>query len=103
MKARGVHAGNFMLAANILLSGNNYNKVALLCRFMNIGVVSESLFHIIQALYFCNAINTYWNEKLDQTHAKMKDKEIVICGKFKVPFINIVDDGCDVTVSAFYR
>ena len=40
-----------MLATNILLSGNNFAKVALLFKFMNLGMVSWVQFERIQALY----------------------------------------------------
>ena len=37
-------AGDFLLATNISLSGNNYTKVALLFRFMRMETVSQSQF-----------------------------------------------------------
>lgn len=40
----GMQAGDFLLASNIILSGNNYAKVALLFRFMNMGIVERSTF-----------------------------------------------------------
>ncbi|XP_078123337.1 uncharacterized protein LOC144528554 isoform X1 [Sander vitreus] len=40
----GMSAGDFLLGANILLSGNSYAKVSLLFRFMNMGVVPPLAF-----------------------------------------------------------
>ena len=51
LRKRGVYAGDFLFATNILLFGKNYEKVALLFRFMNLGMVSRVQFERIQALY----------------------------------------------------
>ncbi|KAG1928634.1 hypothetical protein F2P79_023504 [Pimephales promelas] len=41
----GMQAGDFLLSTNILLSGNNYTKVALLFKFMNIQMVMAEMTH----------------------------------------------------------
>ena len=37
LSLKGTSAGDFLLATNILISGNNYQKIALLFKFMNLG------------------------------------------------------------------
>ena len=51
IRKKGSYAGDFLLATNILLSGNNYAKVALLFRFMHMSMVSRTQFERVQALY----------------------------------------------------
>jgi len=39
-----MQAGDFMMATNVLLSGNNYYKVAHLFNYMNMGFVGKNTF-----------------------------------------------------------
>ena len=59
----GMLAGDFMLASNILLSGNNYGKVSLLFQFMNMGMVDRSSFFLIQDTYCVDTIKECWEER----------------------------------------
>nr|XP_054598020.1 uncharacterized protein LOC107391653 isoform X3 [Nothobranchius furzeri] len=58
----GFLAGDFMLACNILLSGNYFSKIALLFKFMNMGMVSAHNFFKIQDAYCVNAIKDFWEK-----------------------------------------
>ncbi|KAK7124653.1 hypothetical protein R3I94_018890 [Phoxinus phoxinus] len=65
------HAGgDFMLSSNILLSRNNYRKVALLFKFMSMGMVTESTFYRIQDAYCIEPVQEYW----DKTRAEVLDR-----------------------------
>ncbi|XP_077065699.1 uncharacterized protein LOC143718569 [Siphateles boraxobius] len=61
----GMHAGDFLLSTNILLSGNNFTKVALLFKFMNIKIVNRTTFHRLQGHYCVDTIKDFW-----ETHRK---------------------------------
>ncbi|CAH1243083.1 Hypp7037 [Branchiostoma lanceolatum] len=77
----GLQGGDFMQAANILLSGNNFGKYSLMCKFMNMGCVNESTFHKIQAQYCVNTIDDYWREKLQGIIQTLRNKdEVVLLG-----------------------
>lgn len=52
-----------MLASNILLSGSNYSKVALLFKFMNIGMVDRNTYRTIQDTCCVDTIKEVWNNK----------------------------------------
>ncbi|ESO83478.1 hypothetical protein LOTGIDRAFT_176233 [Lottia gigantea] len=56
---RRIRVGDFLLASNILASGNNYRKIAMLFQFMNMGCVSESTFNRIQKHYCSPAITNF--------------------------------------------
>ncbi|XP_041834095.1 uncharacterized protein LOC121635100 [Melanotaenia boesemani] len=74
----GMQAGDFMLSTNILLSGNNYNKVALLFKFMNMGMVGRGTFFSIQDTYCVDTVKSYWMQKRAEAIAKLQRKDVVV-------------------------
>ncbi|XP_068589397.1 zinc finger protein with KRAB and SCAN domains 7-like [Cebidichthys violaceus] len=76
----GMLAGDFMLGTNILLSGNNYSKVALLFRFMNMGVVSPATFSKIQDTYCVDTIREFWMERRSEGVQWLQGKDVVVVG-----------------------
>lgn len=72
-----------MLATNILLSGNNYTKVALLFQFMNIGIVAPDTFYAIQNAYCVDAVKEFWEEKRNVVIYRLRHKDnVVALGKY---------------------
>ncbi|XP_034401521.1 zinc finger protein 420-like [Cyclopterus lumpus] len=76
----GMLAGDFMLGTNILLSGNNYSKVALLFRFMNMGVLSPATFSKIQDTYCVDTIREFWMERRSRGVQWLQGKDVVVVG-----------------------
>ncbi|KAK7158576.1 hypothetical protein R3I94_005031 [Phoxinus phoxinus] len=74
----GMSGGDFMLATNILLSGNNYAKIALLFKFMNMGMVDRSTFFAIQNNYCVDNITEFWNERRSAITAQLHSKGPVV-------------------------
>ena len=72
-----------MVATNILLSGNNFSKIALFFRYMNIGLVSTKSFTLMQNHYFIDSIKEFWEKNraaiIDRLHAK---DSVVALGKY---------------------
>lgn len=78
-----MQVGDFMLAVNILLSGNNYAKVALLFKFMNMGMVGRSTFFKIQDTCCVDTIKQFWEEKQSAIISRLQPKpSVVVLGKF---------------------
>lgn len=72
-----------MLSANILLSGNNYRKVALLFKFMSMGMVAESTYFRIQDSYCIEPVTQYWEKTRAEVIERLREKdEVVILGEF---------------------
>ena len=44
-RLEGMYAGNLLIPTCLLFSGNNYAKVALMARFLNLGFVGQSNFY----------------------------------------------------------
>ena len=76
-----VYAGDFLLATNILLSGNNFTKVALLFKFMNLGMVSRVQFERIQALYVVPTIMGYWERLRTATVQQLQGTYLLDTGR----------------------
>ncbi|KAG5275359.1 hypothetical protein AALO_G00146550 [Alosa alosa] len=74
----GMQGGDFMLSANILLSGNNYRKVALLFKFMAMGMVSESTFFRIQDAYCIEPVQEYWDKTRAEVLESLRQKNRVV-------------------------
>lgn len=78
-----MQAGDFMLASNIILSGNNYAKVALLFKFMNMGIVERSAFFKIQDTYCVDTIKDLWNDKRAEVVSRLQSKDnVVVLGEY---------------------
>ncbi|XP_061653876.1 uncharacterized protein LOC133489123 isoform X2 [Phyllopteryx taeniolatus] len=74
----GMLAGDFMLATNILLSGNNYEKICLLFKFMQMGTVDRSTFFRIQNSYCVDTVKTFWNYNRAAIITDLKSKGPVV-------------------------
>ncbi|KAM4605450.1 uncharacterized protein ACJ7VT_017694 isoform 2-T2 [Polymixia lowei] len=74
----GIQAGDFMLSSNILLSGNNYTKIALLFKFMNMGMVADEAFLNIQDTYCVDAVKELWQEKRADVIGRLHSKDHVV-------------------------
>lgn len=78
----GMLAGDFMLATNILLSGNNYAKIALLFQFMNMGMVDRTNFFKIQDSFCVESVKEFWNDKRAKVIAQLKQRgPVVVLGE----------------------
>ncbi|XP_029282010.1 uncharacterized protein LOC115004506, partial [Cottoperca gobio] len=76
----GMLAGDFLLGTNILLSGSDYAKVALLLRFMNMGVLSPGSFSRIQDRYCVDAVRDFWVERSAEAVQRLQGNHVVVLG-----------------------
>ena len=68
----GSQLGDFLMATNILLTGNNYTKVKMLFNFMNMGMINERYFAGIQDNYCVDTIKAFWNARRAKVIANVK-------------------------------
>lgn len=84
-----MQGGDFMLSANILLSGNNYRKVALLFKFMSMGMVTETTFYRIQDAYCIEPVQEYWDKTRAEVLDRLQQKDhVVLLGTEKCCIFN---------------
>lgn len=55
-----LYQDNLCFASAVLLSGNNFTKVELLCQFLGVPIISKSTFHSYQRNFICPAINKHY-------------------------------------------
>ena len=78
----GMLYGDFLLSCNLLFSGNNYSKIKLLFKFMNMGMVNRTTFHKIQDLYCVDTITEFYNRKRSEVIARLQTKaKVVVLGE----------------------
>ncbi|XP_070543401.1 uncharacterized protein [Ptychodera flava] len=77
---RRLHSGDLLTSASILMSGNNYSKIALLAKMLRLKIVSSSTFFKIQRHYLVPCVDEYWLSHQQEILTKYQDKEIVILG-----------------------
>lgn len=82
MTKRGVHAGDFMLATNIVLSGNNFHKVSLMMKFMNIGTIAHTFYNQVQLLYCAPQIDDYYTTVQVASRESCKNQRLVVAGEY---------------------
>jgi hypothetical protein len=79
---RGLHAGDLMLSAAILFSGNNFSKMQLFANFMKLGFPGQSTFTRLQRRYLVPAIDEVWASTQRNLVERLMDKELVLLGEF---------------------
>jgi hypothetical protein len=76
----GVLMGNFMTAAAVLCSGNNFAKIRMFLKCLHIGSPSSGSYHRMQGHYICPAIMDYWEESLKERLDGLRGQEVVVSG-----------------------
>lgn len=56
-----IYANSFLLAAGLLITGNNFNKLSLFCKFLGLGFICRSTYNRLQSNYLIPEINSYGN------------------------------------------
>ncbi|XP_073721216.1 uncharacterized protein [Misgurnus anguillicaudatus] len=74
----GMLAGDFMLGVNILLSGNNFRKIALLFKFMNLGMIDRNTFYKIQNKFCLLNIEDMWKRESSNVISQLSSKDSVV-------------------------
>uniref|UniRef100_A0A8C6UNC1 Uncharacterized protein n=1 Tax=Neogobius melanostomus TaxID=47308 RepID=A0A8C6UNC1_9GOBI len=81
----GMLAGDFMLGCNILLSGNNYRNIALMFKFMNMGIMDPATYYKIQDGFCVDNIKAFWKSTKQGIINELKTKEsIVLLGDARI-------------------
>jgi hypothetical protein len=75
---RGLHSGILLLSVAILLSGNNYQKIATLSKFLKLPIVSSSTFHKIQRTYMIPSIDRFLIQEQESVISQFRDQTSVL-------------------------
>lgn len=84
---RRMRAGDVLLSSAIIVSGNNYEKVGLLFKFVGLGILSQPSHFKIQTKYSCPVINDKFQELIERNIKKYIGKDVVVIGKWLVMYL----------------
>lgn len=76
----GVNLADLKLSAAILLSGNNFEKIELMFRFIDLPLVSQSSHYRFQQKYFIPSIDTFWQNVLSDNLNRALLQDIIFLG-----------------------
>ena len=83
------------MSVAILLSGNNYQKIATLSKFLKLPIVSSSTFHKIQRTYMIPSIDRFWIQEQESVISQFRDQEMILLGLFFLHVLHF-SKGCDI-------
>jgi len=68
--------------AAVLLSGNNYQKVALLAKFINLGIPHRTIFQKIQGHFVAPVVERHWADIQASSIEETRATKVIISGMF---------------------
>ena len=86
---KGVNLGDLMIGASLLFSGNNFAKLELFLRFMNMPFINKSTCYRYQATCFMPVVEKVWEEVRATNIVKSKNESVVVLGKLAVKYLYI--------------
>ena len=79
-KNQKVYVNTLLLSASILLTGNNFDKIELFCKFLGIDFPSSSTYYRIQRLYVVPECTEFWNDMKNEIWNVLSGEPIILCG-----------------------
>lgn len=79
-RGQKLYVSSVLLASSVLVSGNNFEKVSLLAKSMNLNFVSSTTFSRIQSLYALPSIRDLWNNMKEVIWKVFENDVLVVCG-----------------------
>ena len=79
-RGQKMYVSTVLLASSVLVSGNNFEKVALLAKSMNLNYVSSTTFPRIQSLYAFPGIKDLWGKMKEVIWKVFENDILVVCG-----------------------
>ena len=80
-RGQKIYVSTVLLASSVLLYGNNFEKVSLLARNMNLKYVSSTTFSGIHSLYSLPRIRELWNKMKEIIWKVFENDVLVVCGE----------------------
>ena len=78
--SRQVSKGDLMISSAIMFSGNNFAKLQLFSRFLDIPFVSESSYHRFQSFYVTPVVDEFWLHIRQECIKRSADRDIILLG-----------------------
>ena len=85
----GMRAGNLLMSSNVVLSGNNMEKINRLLQLINMGALNQPTFSGVQANLVQPTINEEYQALTKETIKRLAGKEITVAGMIYLPFCRV--------------
>ncbi|CAB3976918.1 Hypothetical predicted protein [Paramuricea clavata] len=79
-KEQNVYTTTIMIAAAIIITGGNYEKFALFCKFLGLSFISRSTLMRIQEKYVIAEIKRFWKDMKASIWKIFLGESIILCG-----------------------
>ena len=75
-----IYATTVLLAASVIVTGNNFEKLHMLMKFLNVDFVSESTFSRIQSNCLTPVVKELWKAMKEKVWEVLTDNELALAG-----------------------
>ena len=82
-RGRKVYAATVLLAASVVVSGNNFDKLSMFMEFLNVNFLSESTFSRIQMTCVTPVVKKLWEAMKAKVWEVLKGEELTLAGDGK--------------------
>jgi hypothetical protein len=79
-EGQNIYTNSILLATAVIITGNNYDKMLMFCKFMNLGFISKATFSRLQRNYVIPAITSLWDEMKTDVWTLLAKETIILCG-----------------------
>ena len=88
--------GDYFLSTSVVTSGNNFQKISLIARCMNLNMVPKASFFRVQKHYTLPVIRDFWKEILMKNieRAKAQMSPLIVKGMKDVLSLNSIYQFC---------
>ena len=75
-----IYTNTITIAAAIIVTGNNYEKYSLLCKFLKLHSVSRSTFMRVQRKFVIPVIEQFWKDMKETIWKTFHGESVILCG-----------------------
>lgn len=77
---QGTYIGDLMIASSILLSGNNFSKIELMAKQMNLAMIGKSSYYKYQRYYCFPVIFNFWETLVERNCQDVLKRSVILLG-----------------------
>ena len=79
-RGQKVYAATVLLAASVVVSGNNFDKLEMFMKFLNVGFLSENTFSRIQLTCVTPVVKEMWDKMKEEIWLVLKERDLTLAG-----------------------
>jgi hypothetical protein len=77
---QNIYVNTLLLAAAVLISGNNFDKMELFSKFLGLSFISKATYNRIQTHYVIPEVKIYWEEMKNKIWDVLAGESTILCG-----------------------